>query len=80
MEHFSLNRFIPMDKPYDLVVAGAGPAGASAAISAARLGAKVLLLEAIGCAGGMGTSGLVTAFDPMADGELRPPLELSHFL
>ena len=32
-------------------------------------GAKVLLVEATGCLGGMGTSGLVTAFDPMADGE-----------
>jgi flavin-dependent dehydrogenase len=30
---------------YDLVVAGGGPAGASAAITAARLGARVLLLE-----------------------------------
>ena len=30
---------------YDLVVAGAGPAGTSAAITAARLGARVLLLE-----------------------------------
>ena len=30
---------------YDLVVAGAGPAGSSAAITAARLGARVLLLE-----------------------------------
>ena len=38
-------------------------------ICAARLGAKVLLVEAMGCLGGMGTSGLVTAFVPMADGE-----------
>ena len=30
---------------YDLVVAGAGPAGTSAAITAARMGARVLLLE-----------------------------------
>ncbi len=30
---------------YDLVVAGGGPAGTSAAITAARLGARVLLLE-----------------------------------
>ncbi len=30
---------------YDLIIIGAGPAGASAAISAARLGARVLLLE-----------------------------------
>ncbi|MFC2126368.1 FAD-dependent oxidoreductase, partial [Bacteroidota bacterium] len=36
---------------------------------AGRLGAKVLLLEATGCLGGMGTSGLVSAFDPMSNGE-----------
>jgi flavin-dependent dehydrogenase len=30
---------------YDLVVAGAGPAGSAAAITAARMGARVLLLE-----------------------------------
>ena len=69
MKTYELNRTIPVDKPYDLVVAGGGPAGTSAAIQAARLGAKVLLIEATGCLGGMGTSGLVTAFDPMANGE-----------
>jgi hypothetical protein len=69
MSTFNFQRHIPIDKPYDLVVAGGGPAGTAAAVCAARLGAKVLLIEATGCAGGMGTSGLVTAFDPMANGE-----------
>jgi flavin-dependent dehydrogenase len=59
----------PAETGYDLVVAGGGPAGASAAICAGRLGAKVLLVESTGCLGGMVTSGLVTAFDPMANGE-----------
>ncbi|NMB25404.1 MAG: FAD-dependent oxidoreductase, partial [Firmicutes bacterium] len=62
-------RSIPIESGYDLVVAGGGPAGSAAAICAARLGARVLLVEATGCLGGMATSGLVTAFDPMADGE-----------
>jgi ribulose 1,5-bisphosphate synthetase/thiazole synthase len=66
---FRLTRDIPVEDGYDLVVAGGGPAGAAAAISAARLGAKVLLVEATGCLGGMGTSGLVTEFGPMTDGE-----------
>lgn len=66
---YQFSRQIPAEKGYDLVVAGGGPAGAAAAICAARLGAKVLLLEATGCMGGMGTSGLVTAFDPMSDGK-----------
>ncbi len=65
---YSLQRSIPAQAGYDLVVAGGGPAGAAAAICAARLGAKVLLVESTGCMGGMGTSGLVTAFDPMANG------------
>lgn len=66
---YKLVRNIPVEDGYDLVVAGGGPAGATAAICAARLGAKVLLVEATGCLGGMATSGLVTAFDPMANGE-----------
>ena len=68
MSTFVLTRSIPQENPYDVVVAGGGPAGAAAAVSAARLGAKVLLIESTGCLGGMGTSGLVTAFDPMANG------------
>src|SRR4051812_50172433 len=69
MQTYRLTRDIPVDESFDVLVAGGGPAGAAAAISAARLGAKVLLVESTGCLGGMGTSGLVTAFDPMANGE-----------
>ena len=69
MAEFRLVRDVPVEENYDLVVIGAGPAGCAAAISAARLGANVLLVEAMSCLGGMATSGLVTAFDPMADGE-----------
>ena len=69
MEKYKLVREIPVEKGYDIVIAGGGPAGTVAAITAARLGAKVLLAEAMGCLGGMGTSGQVAAFDPMADGE-----------
>lgn len=69
MENFRLVRDIPVEAGNDLVVAGAGPAGCAAALRAARLGAKVLLVEPMGCLGGMATSGLVTAFDPMANGE-----------
>lgn len=66
---YNLQREVQVEEGYDLVVAGGGPAGAAAAICAARLGAKVMLVEATSCMGGMGTSGLVTAFDPMANGE-----------
>jgi hypothetical protein len=72
MTTYTFQRSIPvLGESYDLIVAGGGPAGAAAAICAARLGAKVLLVEGTGCLGGMGTSGLVTAFDPMANGERR---------
>src|SRR6266436_6646753 len=62
-------RSIPVQDQYDILVAGGGPAGSAAAICAARLGAKVLLVEATGCLGGMSTSGLVNTFGPMGDGE-----------
>jgi ribulose 1,5-bisphosphate synthetase/thiazole synthase len=65
---FRLERDIPVIDKYDLVVAGGGPGGAAAAISAARLGVKVLLVEALGCLGGTGTSGLVCSWTNMSDG------------
>ncbi len=65
---YKLVREVPVDDGYDLVVAGGGPGGAAAAICAARLGAKTLLVEATGCLGGMGTSGLVASFGPISDG------------
>ncbi len=44
----------------DVLVCGAGPAGVSAAICAARKGAKVMLVEAQGDVGGISTSGLMS--------------------
>jgi FAD dependent oxidoreductase len=69
MDTFAYARQIPVDSSYDVLVAGGGPAGTAAAVCAARLGARVLLAESTGCLGGMGTSGLVTTFGPMADGK-----------
>lgn len=44
---------------YDVLVAGAGPAGLCAAVSAARMGKSVLLIERYGIVGGCLTSGFV---------------------
>ena len=53
-------RDIPVEGEYDVIVAGSGPAGACAAISAGRLGAKVLLIESNNSVGGMSTSGMMS--------------------
>ena len=47
-----------------VVVAGGGPGGCGAAVAAARLGARVLLVERYGFLGGMATAGLVNPFMP----------------
>lgn len=52
-------REIEVGGHYDILVAGAGPAGLSAAVSAARLGKKVALIERNGIVGGNLTSGFV---------------------
>ena len=46
----------------DVVVVGGGPGGVASAISAARNGAKTVLIERYGHLGGMATGGLVNIF------------------
>jgi len=52
-------RDIPLTSDCDVIVCGAGPAGVTAAITAARAGAKVRLFEAHGSLGGVWTSSLL---------------------
>lgn len=52
----------------DVMVIGGGPAGVVAAIAAARRGKKVLLVEATGALGGLGTTGMVPAYATFSDG------------
>ena len=52
----------------DVLVCGGGFAGIAAALAAARLGKKVILLEKQYMLGGLGTAGLVTIYLPICDG------------
>ena len=58
-EQISYSREIDVRGHYDIIVAGAGPAGICAAVAAAREGAKVALVERYGIIGGNLTAGYV---------------------
>lgn len=52
---------------YDLAIVGGGVAGVSSALSASRLGLKVILIEKGSILGGLATSGLINWFEPLCD-------------
>lgn len=54
---------------YDVIVVGGGIAGVSAAVTAARQGASVLLIEKSVNLGGLATNGLISWYEPLCDGE-----------
>jgi hypothetical protein len=56
----------------DVVVVGGGPGGHSAAIAAARNGARTVLVERYGHLGGMATGGIVIQIPHMSDGGGEP--------
>ena len=58
---------LPVTDHADVIVAGAGPAGYTAAIAAARTGAKTILVEQFNCVGGMATSGMMSHFTGCTD-------------
>ena len=58
----------PVVSRSDVVVVGGGSAGVSAAVSAARLGASVTLLERYPALGGLASGGMVLVLDDMVNG------------
>lgn len=60
-------RRLIVKKQYDVVVVGGGIAGISAAVSAARNDAKVLLIEKGIILGGLATAGLISWYEPLCD-------------
>jgi FAD dependent oxidoreductase len=52
----------PVGEAFDVAIIGGGSAGLAAAVTAAREGAGVVLIERHGCLGGMGTASLVHTF------------------
>ncbi len=67
-ETYVYSRSIPVRHSVDVFVAGGGPAGFAAALTAARQGRSVFLAEGHSCFGGMGTAGMVPVFMTFTDG------------
>jgi uncharacterized protein YkvS len=66
---FEKGKELPIIHSSDVVVLGGGPAGVSAAISAARMGVDVTLIERYGYLGGQATGGLVIVLCGLSDGK-----------
>lgn len=72
-------REIPVAGEYDVLVLGAGPAGIGAAVSAARMGAKTLLIENGSDVGGVATIGLMSHWTGKTQGGIyQEILELTN--
>jgi hypothetical protein len=51
------SKTLPVADPVDVLVVGGGMTGVAAALSAARMGARVLIVEQFNCLGGVATAG-----------------------
>ena len=69
MKQFEQTSIVSVDYECDVCVCGGGIAGIAAALSAAREGKRVILLERGFMLGGLATAGLVTIYLPLCDGK-----------
>lgn len=69
MKSLKYKKDIPVKYVVDIFIAGGGPAGIAAGVTAARQSKKVFLAEAHCCFGGMSTAGLVPLFMQFSDGK-----------
>ena len=68
---FEPGKDIPVIEEADLCVLGGSCTGVFAAVRAARLGAKVIIVEKQNCFGGVATSGLVNIWHSLYDTEFK---------
>ena len=68
MKEILFQRKVPVVKQVDVFIAGGGPAGVAAAVTAARMGASVFLAEKAECFGGAAALSSVPAFMRFSDG------------
>ncbi len=60
---------VPVQPETDVLVVGGGIAGVAAAVAAARMGARTLLMEKSALLGGLATNGLINWYEPLCDGQ-----------
>ncbi|MGI6202802.1 MAG: FAD-dependent oxidoreductase [Eubacteriales bacterium] len=71
MEGVQDKRETAIKDSYDVIVVGGGIGGVAAGVSAARCGAKTLIVEKHVNLGGLATTGLISWYEPLCDGEGR---------
>ncbi len=69
--HITINHTVEFKKNFDVIVCGGGVSGVAAALSSARCGKKVMLIEKSQKLGGLATLGLINLFVPMCNGRGR---------
>lgn len=69
MNTFRFEKTLTSKGHFDVIVVGGGVAGVAAAVSAARNGVSVLLIEKSVNLGGLATEGLISWYEPLCDGK-----------